>query len=359
MMNWKRSALVSVMVLSSVGLAACSKSPPQSPAIHQRVNAPVMQIGGKDMAAYSQIPGTVIAAQQVQISSRLSGYIRHLHVREGQTVQAGQLLFEVDPTDVQAQVQQAQAGLAEAQSSLSDARSNYVRFKTLYAQQAIPEKQWDQVKSAYAMAQARAAAAHAGIASAQAQMRYARVTAPFSGIIINKQAQNGDMASPGQPVLTLANPGQLEVRFAAGSALFQSLKMGQTLEVLADGRRVPATVLDLVSTADPMTHAHTVKLSLPADSHLQAGDYVTVEVPLAARQVMTVPASALQDRAGIPGVFVVDAHGIAHYRMVRSGPQTPDGVEILSGLSAGETVVTGNVAAVSNGDQINVGAAHG
>ncbi|WP_414039871.1 efflux RND transporter periplasmic adaptor subunit [Acidithiobacillus sp. M4-SHS-6] len=359
MMIWKRTALVSIMVLTSAGLAACSKSPPETPAIHHRVNAPVMQIGGKNMAAYSQIPGTVIAAHQVQISSRLSGYIRHLDLREGQAVKAGQLLFEVDPTVVQAQVQQAQAGLTEAQSSLSDARSNYERFKALYAQQAIPEKQWDQVKSAYAMAQARAAAARAGIASAQAQMRYAQVTAPFSGIIINKQAQNGDMASPGQPVLTLANTSRLEVRFAAGSALFRSLKMGQTVDVVAEGRRIPTTVLDLVSAADAMTHAHTVKLSLPADSHLHAGNYVTVEAPLAARQVITVPASALQDRAGIPGVFVVDAHGIAHYRMVRRGPETPHGVEILSGLSAGERVVTGNLAAVNNGDQINAGAAHG
>lgn len=359
MLNLKRTVMLSAIVLASAGLAACSKSPPQTPAVHHRVSAPVMQIGGKNMAAYSQVPGTVTAAQQVQISSRLSGYIRHLDLREGQAVKAGQLLFEVDPTDVQAQVQQAQAGLAEAQSSLTDARSNYERFKVLYAQQAIPEKQWDQVKSAYAMAQARAAAARAGIASAEAQMRYARVTAPFSGTIINKQAQNGDMASPGQPVLTLANTRQLEVRFAAGSALYRSLKIGQTLSVLADGQRIPATVLDMVNTADAMTHAHSVKLSLPADSHLQAGDYVTVAAPLAARQIIAVPANALLDRAGIPGVFVVDAHGIAHYRMVRPGPQTADGVEILAGLSAGETVVTGNLAAVNNGDQIKAGAAHG
>jgi RND family efflux transporter MFP subunit len=359
MLTLKRTVMLSAIVMASAGLSACSKSPPQTPAVNHSVNAPVMQIGGKNMAAYSQVPGTVTAAQQVQISSRLSGYIRHLDLREGQTVKAGQLLFEVDPTDVQAQVQQAQAGLAEAQSNLSDARSNYDRFKALYAQQAIPEKQWDQVKSAYAMAQARAAAARAGIASAQAQMRYARVTAPFSGTIINKQAQNGDMASPGQPVLTLANISQLEVRFAAGSALYRSLKIGQTLSVLADGQRIPATVLDMVNAADAMTHAHTVKLSLPADSHLQAGDYVTVAAPLAARQIIAVPANALLDRAGIPGVFVVDAHGIAHYRMVRPGPQTPDGVEILAGLSAGETVVTGNLAAVNNGDQIKAGAAHG
>ncbi len=359
MMTWKRTVLVSVLVLTSAGLAACSKSPPQTPAVDHKVIAPVMQIGGKNIAAFSQVPGTVTAAQQVQLSSRLSGYIRHLEVREGQEVRAGQLLFEVDPTDVNAQVQQAQAGLAEAESNLTDARSNYERFKSLYAQQAIPEKQWDQVKSAYATARARAAAAQAGIGSAQAQMRYARVTAPFSGIIVSKQAQNGDLASPGQPILTLANTTQLEVRFAAGNALYQSLKIGQTVNVLADGHRVPAQVLDMVGAADAMTHAHTVKLSLPAGSSLQAGDYVSVEVPLAARAVIVVPAAAVQNRAGIPGVFVVDKQGVAHYRMVRTGPQTPNGVEILSGLSAGETVVTGNLEAVNNGDQIEAGAAHG
>ncbi|MGE4530371.1 MAG: efflux RND transporter periplasmic adaptor subunit [Acidithiobacillus sp.] len=360
MMNYKQSVVTAVLLLASVGLAACSKTPPQAPEVNTQVDAPILQIGSQHMAAYTRIPGTVTAAQQVQLSSRLSGYIRHLNVREGQAVEAGQLLFEVDPSAVFSQVQQAQAGLAEAQSGLTDARSNYERFKSLYAQQAIPEKQWDQVKSAYAMAQARAAAANAGIHTAQSQLRYARVTAPFSGIIVDKRMQNGDLASPGQPVITLANTKRLEVQFAAGDALYRSLKMGQKLSVVADGKRVTATVLDMVGAANAMTHAHRVKLSLPADSPLQAGDYVSVEAPLAAQQVLVIPASALQERAGIPGVFVVDAQGVAHYRMVRPGPSTPDGVEILSGLSAGEKVVTGNLSAVNNGDHIQApGATHG
>ncbi|MHB1495446.1 MAG: efflux RND transporter periplasmic adaptor subunit [Acidithiobacillus sp.] len=360
MNTWKRTALVAALAFSTASLTACSKSPPDALQVQSKVAAPVMQMGSQSMAAFARVPGTVTAHQQVQLSSRLSGYIRAMSVRDGQAVKAGQLLFEVDPTDVLGQVQQAQAGLAEAESALTDARSNYDRFKALYAQQAIPEKQWDQVKSAYAMAQARAAAARGGISTAQSQLRYARVTAPFSGIITRKFMQNGDLASPGQPILGLANTSRLEVQCSVSGTLYRSLQIGQKVAVISDGKSVSATVLDMVGAADAMTHTHMVKLGLPADSTLQAGDYVSVEVPVTRRQVMVVPAAALLDRAGIPGVFVVDAQGIAHYRMVRPGQSTPEGVEILSGLSVGETVVVGNLAAVNNGDHIEpAGAAHG
>ena len=360
MNTWKRTVLVAALAFSTANLAACSKSPPDALQVPSKITAPVMQMGSQNMAAFARVPGTVTARQQVQLSSRLSGYIRAMSVRDGQAVKAGQLLFEVDPTNVLGQVQQAQAGLAEAESALTDARSNYNRFKELYAQQAIPEKQWDQVKSAYAVAQARAAAARGGISTAQSQLRYARVTAPFSGIITRKFMQNGDLASPGQPILALADTSRLEIQSSVSGILYRSLHIGQKVAVISDGRSVYATVLDLVGAADAMTHTHMVKLSLPADSTLQAGDYVSVEVPVTRRQVMVVPAAALLDRAGIPGVFVVDAQGIAHYRMVRPGQSTPEGVEILSGLSTGETVVVGNLAAVNNGDHIEpTGAAHG
>ena len=360
MNTWKRTALVAALAFSTASLTACSKSPPDALQVQSKVAAPVMQMGSQSMAAFARVPGTVTAHQQVQLSSRLSGYIRAMSVRDGQAVKAGQLLFEVDPTDVLGQVQQAQAGLAEAESALTDARSNYDRFKALYAQQAIPEKQWDQVKSAYAMAQARAAAARGGISTARSQLRYARVTAPFSGIITRKFMQNGDLASPGQPILGLANTSRLEVQCSVSGALYRSLQIGQKVAVISDGKSVSATVLDMVGAADAMTHGHMVKLSLPAASTLQAGDYVSVEVPVTQRRALMVPAAALLDRAGIPGVFVVDAQGIAHYRMVRPGQRTPEGVEILSGLSAGETVVAGNLTAVNNGDHIApTGAVHG
>ena len=346
--------------LSALALSACGKNPPQAPTTQVSVSAPVVRVAAQALQAYAEVPASVVADQQVQLSSRLMGYIRNLTVREGQAVQAGQVLFEVDPAEVVGQVQQAQAGLAEAESALADARSNYERFKSIYAQQAIPEKQWDAVKSQYAMARARAAAARAGITSARSQLRYARVTAPFAGIIAQKFLQNGDLATPGHPILSIESPAHLQVQCSVSDDLFTRLHVGQSLAVHADGRVIQAQVLDLVATGDPLTHTHLVKLSLPDDSGLQSGSFVTVAIPTEQRTGIVVPASALQDRAGIPGVFVVDAQGLAHYRMVRPGKPVAGGVEILSGLSSGETVVAGNLAEIDNGSRIKpAGAIHG
>lgn len=346
--------------LSTLALSACGKSPPSAPAAQASVSAPVVKVTAQALQAYAEVPASVVADQQVQLSSRLMGYIRNLTVREGQAVKAGQVLFEVDPTDVLGQVQRAQAGLAEAESALADARSNYERFQSLYAQQAIPEKQWDAVKSQYAMAQARVAAARAGITSAGSQLRYARVRAPFAGIVAQKFLQNGDLATPGHPVLRIENPARLQVQCSVSDDLFTRLHLGQSLSIHGDGRVVQGRVLDLVATSDPMTHTHLVKLSLPGNSGMQSGSFVTVAIPTEQRTGIVVPASALQDRAGIPGVFVVDAQGLAHYRMVRPGKPVAGGVEILSGLSSGEKVVAGKLAEIDNGSRIKpTGAAHG
>ncbi|MBU2790924.1 efflux RND transporter periplasmic adaptor subunit [Acidithiobacillus caldus] len=357
----KRPWLAGGLVLAlSLGLAACGMSPREAPTAGATVQAQVLTLKSSAEKGYSSVPGTVVAAQQVQLSSRLSGYLRHLDLRVGQAVQRGQLLFEVDPATADSQVQQARASLAQAEANLANARSNYERFKHLYAQGAIPAKQWDEVQAQYRMAEAQAAAARAGIASAQANLGYARVTAPFAGVITEKFLQNGDLVAPGRPVLTLADPSHLEVQASVGSRLFAALRQGETVPVLADGHTIDARVLDLVAVADSETHTHLVKLTLPADSPVQAGDYVQVQIPSPSRQGISVPRSALLDRAGIPGVFVVDAKGIAHYRLVRPGAEVGSEVEILAGLVAGERIVVDPSADLINGSRVvPAGAQHG
>jgi len=360
-MSMARRRLVGGLVLAlSLGLAACAKSPKEAPAAGAVVQAQVRTVERSSERGYCAIPGTVVAAQQVQLGSRLSGYLRHLELRVGQSVRRGQLLFEVDPASADSQVQQAQANLAQAEANLANARANYERFKKLYAESAIPAKQWDEVQSQYHMAQAQVRAARAGIVSAQANLGYARVTAPFAGIVTEKFEQNGDLVAPGRPVLSLADPSRLEIQASVGSRLFASLHPGQTLPVLADGHSIDARVLDLVAVADSQTHTHLVKLAVPAGSPLQAGDYVEVRIPSPSREGISVPRSALLDRAGIPGVFVVDAKGIAHYRLVRPGAVTGETVQILAGLVPGERIVVNPKADLVNGDRVvPVGAQHG
>ncbi len=345
--------LVSGMALS---MAACSHAPDQLPGRQpagKAVVATLLTVQGSKTAGYASLPGTVVASEQVQMGSRLSGYLRKLHVRAGQAVKIGQLLFEVDPAGVDSQVRQTRADLAQAQAAFSEALSDYRRFGKLYEAKAIPRQKWDQVRSRFAMARARVAAAMAGAASALSQQRYARVRAPFSGIVTAKFMQDGDLAVPGRPILALVNPGHLEVECSVGTRLFGLLHPGEPVSVEREGKSITATVLDLVPVADPLTHTHLVKLALPGTGNgFPAGSFVRVRIPFGEQTEITVPAGALLDRAGIPGVFVVNGHGVAHYRMVRPGTASGGRVVILAGLNPGERIVASSKPDISNGDHV-------
>ncbi|HCA26155.1 MAG TPA: efflux RND transporter periplasmic adaptor subunit, partial [Betaproteobacteria bacterium] len=300
------------------------------------------------------VPGTVVSAQQVQVASRLMGYIRGIDVHEGQTVKAGQLLFTIDPTDIRGQVNQARAGLAQAEAALVDARADFVRFGNLYREESIPKQQFDKIKLQYRIARSRAMAAKAGLRTAAAQLRYAKVRAPIDGVIVQKLAAAGDLATPGRPLLVLENPAALQVQTTVSSDTYNHLTMGETVPVMVDGfsKRIDATVIRIVPAADPITHTYSVKLALPKTAGLHSGAFVRVYFSLGQRQAIRIPQTAVLERAGIRGVFVVDRQGFAHYRMVRTGARADGGVEILAGLNPGDRIVAAGAGTLQSGDKV-------
>jgi len=179
------------------------------------------------------------------------------------------------------------------------------------------------------------------------------VTSPINGVVTQKLSMEGDIAAPGHPVVMVENPAKLQVQTSVTEALFKTLKLGQEVQVEVDGLDKPITtkVARLSPAADPMSHTYGVKLDVNGTG-VQSGSFARVLFPTGSKTIMSVPKAAVLDRAGITGVFVVDAQGLAQYRMVRTGAESSDGVEILSGLNPGERVVTGNAEAVNNGDKV-------
>jgi RND family efflux transporter MFP subunit len=166
-------------------------------------------------------------------------------------------------------------------------------------------------------------------------------------------ANEGDIAAPGHPVLMVEDPAHLQVQTAVSEELYRGIKIGQSVMVEIDGqdKALSAKVARLSPAADPMTHTYTIKLDVAAPG-LRSGAFARVLFPTGKRSVLVVPVEAVMDRAGITGVFVVDAQGSAQYRMVRLGKPEGGLVEVLSGLNPGERVVIGNAKAVNNGDKV-------
>ena len=350
------NVLAAAVLALSAGLSGCSdkaKEPTVLPA-GASVQATAITVEKASLPIVATSPGNVIAQQQAMISSRLMGFLREINVQEGQHVAAGQKLFAVDPTDIQGQMAMARAGLSQAEAALADANNDFERFGTLYKEEAIPKMQWDKIRLQHQMTQQQVSMARAGFNTAAAQMKYATVTAPFAGIITQKMANAGAMAAPGQPVLMLENTDRLQVQTSVARDIFTQLKVGTVVAILAEGQGsdIVGKVANLVPAADPVTHSYLVKIDLPAGNSLRSGSFVQVAFALGEREGVRVPVSAILTRAGITGVFVVDAQGVAKYRMVRTGATTGGNIEILAGLNPGERVVTSSVSALQNGDKV-------
>lgn len=324
------------------------------------VVAAVQTVQPVSLSLRVETPGLVVSEDQVQVASRLMGYIREIKVEEGQAVKAGQLLFVVDPADIQGQMSQARAGLAQAEAALADAKLDYERFGALYKDEAIPKMQWDKIRLQYQVAQQQVAAARAGFGLASNQMRYASVVAPINGVVTQKMANAGDLAAPGRPILVIEGLKKLQVRTQVSGEVYARIKPGEMVSIVQDGATAPAPVegriAQVVPAADPASHSHRVKIDLPAGSGLSSGNFVRVGFAVGSREGIRVPATAIAERAGITGVFVVDGEGIARYRMVRPGATEQDMVEIQSGLNAGDKIVVSQVAQLENGDKVSGGA---
>lgn len=345
-----------VLALSlALGLAACSGENPgkAAPEAQRTVQAQTTVIQMSEGLATTAVPGTVEALESVRVASRLMGYIRDIAVVEGQAVKAGQRLFTIDPLDIEGAVEQARLGLKQAEDAMKDAEADYKRFENLYKDEVVTRQNYEKMKLNYEMAVTRAAQAKAGLGTAQGQMRYATVTSPINGVVTSKLANEGDIAAPGHPVLMVENPARLQVRGAVSEDLYRTLKPGAQVMVEVDGQDKPlaAKVAQLAPAADPMTHTYTVKLDIAAPG-LKSGAFARILFPTGKRQVLAVPETAVLARAGIVGVFVVDAQGAAQYRMVRLGRKEGGLAEVLSGLNPGDRVVTGNAQAVNNGDRV-------
>lgn len=345
-----------LLLVLALSLAGCSGDEPTSPAktAQRSVQAQVSVIQPMEAVVSTATPGTVVALESVQVASRLMGYLRDVAVVEGQAVKKGQRLFTIDPLDIEGAVEQARLGLKQAEDAMQDAKADFQRFENLYKDEVVSRQQFEKMKLNYDIAVSRAAQAKAGLGTARGQMRYATVTAPINGVVTRKLANEGDIAAPGHPVLMLENPARLQVQTSVGEDLYKVVKLGDRVMVEIDGQEkaIEAKVARLSPAADPMTHTYMVKLDLAAPG-LKSGGFARVLFPTGKRDLLAVPRAAVLDRAGIAGVFVVDAQGTAQYRMLRLGKETAGMVEVLSGLNPGEQVVTGNAEAVNNGDKVS------
>jgi RND family efflux transporter MFP subunit len=314
-----------------LGLAACARHEPQKPAAAPAGptrEVKTVEVARGSGAAEAFVPATVQARQRAALSARLPAAVVELPYREGEWVKAGALVVRLDDAALRGAETAAEAGLKAAEADLE-------RTRTLVQKNAATPRELEQMTAA-------ASAARSRLTSARDQLSYAAVRAPFAGRVAARRVSLGDVVSPGAQLVEIEGEGGLELHATVESALAAGLRPGSRLRAHVDGQAAPvaATVTAVAPAGDPTTHRFELTADLAPAPGLRAGLFARLAVPdVASEPRLFVPVTALFERGGLTGLFVVN-DGRARLRWVAAGTREGDAVEIRAGVAAGERVVS-------------------
>ncbi|OYU46528.1 MAG: efflux transporter periplasmic adaptor subunit [Burkholderiales bacterium PBB4] len=311
-------------------------------------------VGTKQASGATFLDGVVQPVKQSTVSAQASGRIASFVVKAGDKVKAGQLLATIDDREASVGQQRSQAQVDQADADLRNAKANFDRTKDLQAKGFISRAALDTAGAQLQSAQAQRDQASAATRQSSLAQGFTRVTAPFDGWVLQTDAQAGDLAVPGKPLLVIYAP--LPLRVAVQVPASRAALVGQATnvqvqanEALPDVWITPAST-SVIPSSDPVSQTTEWRLELPAaqSAGLVPGLQVRVKfsAPAAAnRNLLAVPEQAIVRRGELTAVYVKNGE-VFTLRAVRLGQKLgADGTEVLAGLKAGDVVALDTVRA--------------
>lgn len=384
-----------LLLTSSCGRKKAIVSAPAEPA-----NIGTLRVAPSTVDESYQAVGTVHSATSSVLSAKIMGAVLALHAREGDKVRAGQVLIEIDDRESKAQLSKIRAGLQEAEQALEEAErstraaeaskaaadaqrqfaaATLKRYTALLERKSASAQEFEEVQARYRVAEAEAdraarmiealnarrdqarakiEQARADLESAEVNFAYSKIRSPINGIVTNRQTDIGQTATPGSPLLTVEDVSHYRLEVVVEESRSHLLRPGERATVSLDAigtGEFDAHVLQIVPMSDPTSRSSTVKIELPNEAvkmGARSGMFGRAYFVTGQRQALIVPREAIVERGQILGVHVLDGSGIARWRIVKVGKTYSQGVEILSGLSEGEEIITGPAEAAADGSRI-------
>jgi len=330
----------------------------------------VRKMQPQNVANELEAPGNVIAQSTAQVAARTMGTVLLVAVREGDNVNRGQVLAQLDERELSAHRSAAQAAsrgasagvvqateaVAAAQAQADVMKKTYDRYSYLKEQKSVSPQEFDEVAAKQEAAQAnleQAKAAlsqsEAGVAQAKSEARaaesvasYARIVAPFDGRVIRRSVEPGSLVSPGMPLFVVEDNSRYQLEATLPAEALAPVKKNTLARVQLDGlpeKSLMGKVAEIEAGADQTSHTLKARVDLPKESGVQSGMFGRAYFAQGEKRALVLPAEALVSRGQLRGIYVVDDTGLIHWRVLTLGKSTGNGVEVLSGLNDGELVV--------------------
>ncbi len=374
-----------VLLPAILCIQGCSEPPRTANADSGKAPLPVYEFP----VQMQQIPllysatGTVHPTVESQLASQVMARVVSVRVHEGDRVRAGQTLITLDSQETEAGYRKAEAGRAEAQNGIAETENSIAaakanldlanvtaqRMKDLYDKRSISQQEFDETNAKLQIAQAnyemakarrteltdRIAQSNASLQEAQVSRNYTVIKAPFSGVITARSVERGALAVPGTSLLTIeaGNGYRLHADVEESRLSLVHLKDKVTVSLDAQPGDIQGQVGEISPSSDSSSHSYTVKISLPSTSALHAGQFGHVSFSAGHKQAIAVPFAAVVENGQLTSVFVNEGN-VARTRLITLGEKRAGQIEVLSGLQAGEHVISPIPVGMADGDKLEV-----
>jgi RND family efflux transporter MFP subunit len=333
-------AALALMIAWLAGAFRDKMAPGLNPAESTRASQ-AYAVVREDVEVREAVPASIGARQATTISSRTLARITDISVRAGDTVATGQLLIQLERSDLESRLQQATGRVRAVDARVTEARQSLTRARQLYEQKLIAAALLDEAQANHDALTAELASARQAVREAEVSLSFTEIRSPIDGRVVERFAEPGDTASPGDKLLSLYNPNSMRIEAAVREKLALQLELGQELKVVipATGSTLPARIEELVPAADPGSRSFMVKAQVDYAGTLLPGMYARILVPAGRESLLLVPADHVVEYGQLEIVWVArDGH--VDRRFIRTGQEVRPGMlEVLSGLNEGDQVL--------------------
>jgi RND family efflux transporter MFP subunit len=371
--EWKRTKIAVVIVLVVLALGALrtvvsdimqSHSVAATTQANAKQYVTVVLPKQNQSSGNTVLPGTLRGYVESPIFARATGYLLHWYVDIGAKVKQGQLLADLDTPEIDQELAQAVAQRDQTSASLGLAKSSYERWQQLRQRDAVSQQELDERQSTYTQDVANLSAADANVSRLRQLESFKRITAPFAGVITQRNVDVGDLIDAGsgtsRALFALAQADPLRVNVQVPQAYAEGIAVGQTALVTQaelPGQKFEGLITHVSGAIDVPTRSLEIEVRLPnPDGKLRPGAYVQVAVHGESHTRLMVPGNALLFRAEGPQVAVVDPNGIVKLHSIVIAQDLGQSLELSGGIAPTDRVIINPSDSVADGDHVEIAA---
>ena len=344
-------------------LAACGGKSTSAPA----GDTPPVQVSSDNLVVVDSaliesgpaLSGSLEAERVAQLRAQVGGTLLALYAEKGATVGAGTALALIDTMVIADQARSARSQLRSAEATADIAQRNGERAVVLHQAGAIADRDLEAAQSGVVAADANLADAKSRLASAEKQLANATVRAPFRGVVSERPASVGDALQPGSPIMTVVDPSQLKLEASVPSDHLSGLRVGSKVEFTVQGsadKDFTGKITGINPAVDTVTRQVRVYISVPnSEKTLVAGLFAEGRIAIRSIRALSIPFSAIDQQASTPSVKRVRGSKVESVPVTLGvRDELAELVQVTSGLTRGDTLLTGGVIGTSAGTMLRI-----